>query len=107
MSGYEIVRRIRKLEEQLAILGFSLQPPKYAMESHEGASIMPNGNDGLPVYARDACIFTASIEGIETWVAGAMWARDYDKMLGLSNPEKRERKEQDIRNKRLINKLGE
>lgn len=107
MTGYEMVQRIRKLEEQLASLGFELCPPEFYNTRDTYAAIKPLGNDGLPVYSRDVHIFTATIESIETWVAGVLWARDYDKMIGLSNPEKRERKEQDTRNKILINKLGE
>lgn len=107
MTGYEMVQRIRKLEERLASLGFELCPPEFHNTRDTYAAIKPLGNDGLPIYARGVCIFTATIESIETWVAGALWARNYDKMLGLSNPEKRERKEQDARNKILINKLGE
>lgn len=107
MSGYEIVSRIHKLEEHLATLGFSLSPPEGTGAREALASIKPNGRDGLPVYSRDASIFTGSIEGIECWVAGAMWSREYDKMLGLSNTEKRQRKEQDIRNKQLAIILGE
>jgi hypothetical protein len=107
MAGYQMVQRILQLEEQLTSLGIKLAPPQYTNEKDSYASLMPLGSDGLPIYARDASIFTASLETIESWVAGALWARDYDKMLGLSNPEKRERKEQDARNKILINKLGE
>lgn len=107
MAGYQMVQRIRQLEEKLTSLGIKLGPPQYTNEKDSYASLMPLGNDGLPIYARDASLFTASIEAIESWVEGVLWARDYDKMLGLSNTVKRERKEQDARNRILINKLGE
>ena len=39
------------------------------------------------------------------FMQGVVWARDYDQMLKISDVKKRERKEQDERNRQLVNIL--
>jgi hypothetical protein len=46
-----------------------------------------------------------TLEGLETWLHGVRWAREYDMMLKLSDEKKRARKEQDERNRILLKTL--
>jgi elongation factor P--beta-lysine ligase len=59
----------------------------------------------LPVYARDAQVFVGTIEQLEVWLRGVEWARQYDMLLRVSDDKKRKRKEQDERNRQLVQRL--
>jgi hypothetical protein len=62
--------------------------------------------DSLPIYSRDAELFTGTIEQLEVWLRGLEWARDYDRMLlGKALDKKRQRREQDHRNQQLLEHL--
>jgi hypothetical protein len=63
--------------------------------------------DGLPLYARDAQLFCGTIDDVSTWLKGIAWAREYDRMMQVSNENKRARKEQDLRNHQLLEVLRE
>ncbi len=60
----------------------------------------------MPIYSRDAELFTGTLEQIRTWMIGVKWARDYDMMLRLSDDKKRVKKEDDYRAKRMLNVLA-
>jgi hypothetical protein len=66
---------------------------------------VPKDADALPIYSRDAELFVGTLEGLETWLHGVRWAREYDMMLKLSDEKKRARKEQDERNRILLKTL--
>lgn len=109
MSGYDTVLRIRRLEEEITKLGFRWGHSKHGAwgksEYGDVISLYP-ANDAFPVYTRDAELFTGSIEQLEVWLRGFQKARDYDYMLfGKTIESKRERKEQDVRNRRLLNSI--
>jgi hypothetical protein len=57
------------------------------------AGVKPKDADSLPIYARDAELFTGSLVQIRTWLIGVQWAREYDMMLKLSDEKKRAAKE--------------
>lgn len=105
MAGYDAVVRIEKLKEALDSLGLMLTYSKHDFAGNS-AGIIPKDDDSLPIYSRDAELYTGTIQEIEHWVRGIYWARDYDRMLfGKAHNQKRERKEQDVRNKQLVNIL--
>jgi hypothetical protein len=109
MSGYNAVLKIRRLEEKINDLGFRWGHSKLGSwgQSEYGdiIALFPK-DDGLPIYNRDAELFTGTIEQLEVWLKGLEWSRDYDRMLlGHALDKKRERKEQDHRNRELLNKI--
>jgi hypothetical protein len=59
----------------------------------------------LPIYSRDAAFFVGTLEEADKFMQGILWARDYDVMLKISYDTKRKRKEQDVRNRQLVNAL--
>jgi hypothetical protein len=59
----------------------------------------------LPIYSRDAVLFAGSLESADKFMQGVLWARDYDRMLKISDVAKRERKEQDERNRQMVKLL--
>ncbi len=104
MSGYETLLKLRRLEEQADKLGFRLGHSKHQYSNNYGdlVSLFPKDLDALPIYNRDAEIFTGTFEQMEVWFRGVEWARSYDMMLRVSDEKKRERKEQDQRNRNIL-----
>lgn len=104
MSGYNLILRIRRLEEELSDMGFRWGRSSNGWgtsDEVDTVSIYPRDGE-LPLYSRDACLFTGTISEVERWVQGISWARGYDTMLKVSDHKKRCRKEQDERNRQMV-----
>ena len=107
MAGYQAVIELRKLEERIDGLGFRMGFPKhggYSNDFGDQVALFPKG-DTLPIYSRDAELYIGTLEGMRIWLDGFEKARSYDRMLGLSNEKKRERKEQTERNRQLMRSI--
>lgn len=104
MSGYNAILKIRRIEEQVSKLGFQLAHAQnnYQNEFGDVVALVPKDIDSVPIYARDAEIFIGTLEQLDIWLRGVEWARNYDRMLGVGDDKKRERKEQDERNRRIV-----
>ena len=96
---------LQQVEREANKLGFAFGRPNHGGYDWDYISLYPLGNDGLPIYSRDARLYTGTLAEIESWLKGVVWARDYDRMLKVSDPKKRERKEQDERNRLLAHIL--
>lgn len=113
MSGYSTVRLVKELEFKADELGFMLSYPKSGWisedENYDLVAIKPKDQDSLPIYARDAELFLGTLQELRKWFQGVEWARTYDRMLKVSDDTKRKRKEQDVRNRQLMElvKTGE
>jgi len=108
MAGYQAVLALRRLEEEVDKLGFMLCDPKTGWggdDFNNLVGIRPKDADALPIYARDAELFRGTLEELRVWVKGVHWARDYDRMLKISDDKKREKKEDEERGRQLIVKL--
>ena len=90
MAGFNMVLKVRRLEQAANNLGFMFAASKYDNynEYGERVSLKPI-NAKLPVYARDAEVFTGTLEELEVWLRGVEWARGYDMLLRLSDEKKR------------------
>ena len=94
MSGYQTIIRFRSLEEKVNKLGFMFAYPKHRYNSEiDYVALKPKDENALPIYARDAEVFTGTLEELQVWLNGVEWARNYDCMLKLSNDKKREKAE--------------
>jgi hypothetical protein len=104
MAGWNTIQRVRRLEVEVDKLGFKFKQPKHGdwERQEQSLSLVPKDADSLPIYSRDAELFVGTLEGLETWLHGVRWAREYDMMLRLSDEKKRARKEQDERNRILL-----
>ena len=111
MTGYSTVIKLRRFEEDIDKLGLRMAYPKHGgfgnKEYGEVMALLPKDADSLPVYSRDAEIFVGTLEQAEDWLRGVAWARQYDQMLGLTDDQKRERKEQIERNRILLRTIKE
>jgi hypothetical protein len=103
MSGWSTIKNLRDIEARADLLGMKFAPYKYDDRYGENVALMPKGTDSLPVYTREAVLFAGSIEDADQWMQGVLWAREYDRMtIGRTLDDKRVRKEQDLRNRQLI-----
>jgi hypothetical protein len=104
--GWEDLQLMKRVEERADSMGFVLSSGKYTYgynSATAGTLIYLRPKDGcFPHYSRDADIFCGSIESIDIWLTGLIWAREYDELLKLSNVKKRSEKEQAEKNKQLL-----
>lgn len=106
MAGYRSVQELRRLEAELAIIGLQLASPRHTgFGDADVAALIPHDTDSLPIYSRDAEVFVGTLVEIRTWLRGVEWARNYDRLLKISDDKKRARKEQDYREQRLLTEL--
>ena len=105
--GWNDVQRVKRVEAQAEALGMKFTSSSVGHSwvdigsGPETICLRPK-DDCLPHYHRDARLFTGTVEQIEEWLQGIVWARDYDEMLKISNDKKRSEKEQVERNKHLM-----
>jgi hypothetical protein len=104
MAGYNAVLELRRLEQAVDELGFMLAAPRTGNWGSDTDRVSLKPKDaGMPVYSRDAEVFTGTLEQLQVWIRGVQWAREYDRMVVDKNiDKKRKRKEQDERNRQLM-----
>jgi hypothetical protein len=108
MAGYRQILEIRRLETRIAELGFMFcHSRSHGMEDGDTVALKPKDADSLPIYSRDAEVFVGSLTDLQYWLRGLEWARDYDRIMKVSDVKKRARKEQDLRNRQLAKTLKE
>lgn len=103
--GYHTILQMRRAEAKANELGFMFAYPKHGWHGSNGQEFLalkPKDADSLPIYSRDAQMFSGTLDDVEHFMLGIEWARNYDNMLKVSDTKKRERKEQDVRNKNLV-----
>jgi hypothetical protein len=99
MIGMEAIRRIDRVRQQARVLGFEFHASRYGHEGRDYISLRPAEHEPftvqpLPIYTRDADIFTGDLNDIERFLCGIVWARQYDEMLKLSSDKTRKSAEQ-------------
>ena len=109
MTGFYLVQRIRRLEDECDNLGLMMCSSRFGARGSnttDVVGIVPKDHESLPIFSRDAELFVGTLDALEAWIEGIKWARNYDRMLfGKNNDAKRRRKEQDYRNQQLVNIL--
>lgn len=111
MAGYNAVLALRRLEQDLDMLGLMLCNPKHGNWSGsedfgDRAGVKPKDENALPIYTRDAELFVGTLNEIRIWVQGVSWARNYDGMLKLSDEKKRTKKEDEYRHREMLRALA-
>jgi hypothetical protein len=109
MSGWNTIQRLRRLEQEVDKLGFKFSKSTHTdwTDDHGALSLVPKDHEALPIYSRDAELFVGSLEALETWLNGVEWARNYDRMLKLSDETKRAKAEQKEKNRILMRTIKE
>ena len=98
--GMRTVQYINRVEAQAKKLGLKFSVPRFHRDL-DVIALVPL-EDEFPPYSRDAELFVGTLAECECFLNGLQRARDYDKMLRVSDEKKRQRKEQDYRNERLV-----
>lgn len=106
MTGYNTVLKVRKFEERIAKMGMKMGHPKHSYNNDYGTTIAltPLG-DSYPIYCRDAELFIGTIEDATEWLNGIEWAKNYFYMLSIVNDKKIAAKEDQERQRQLIEKI--
>ena len=97
MSGYSTYTRWQRIEAQAKLLGFRLGNPRHGNWGSPGDADMVTlypEDEALPIYTRDADIFTGTFRDIEIFMAGWQKAQSYDRILRMTD-DKRRRKFED------------
>lgn len=100
--GMDAYNRFKRAEESAAKLGFSFSSDPYGRRGDLICLIPRIEDEALPVYNSRIIVFSGTLEQVESFIEGIAWARSYDGMLGLKTDKRRERVEQRIRNKKLL-----
>lgn len=96
MSGYTTYQRWQRIEAQAKQLGFRLGNPRHGNWGVPGetdqVTLYPD-DAALPIYARDADIFTGSFRDVEIFMAGWVRAQQYDAMIRMTDDRRRKKYE--------------
>ena len=91
--GMNMIERIDRVREVVDRLGFRMCRTPYATfgetENVDNIALYPK-DDRLPIYSRDAVLFTGNLSELEYWIKGLDWARQYDNYLGAMSEKRRE-----------------
>lgn len=106
MSGYNNILKVRRFEERVHAMGLRIGYPRYRNHAPDGdmLNLMPRDHE-WPGYNRDAEMFIGTIDSATAWLDGLEFARNYDDMMKVGSRARRERKEQDYRNRELLQVL--
>lgn len=104
MSGYSTVLLVHTLEKTLDELGLMMCQARDYDQGQWGTTVVlkPKDSESLPLYSRDAAVFEGTLDQVLYFLRGIEWARTYDEMMKVSSVEIRQRKEQNLRNKQLM-----
>ena len=108
MSGFQTYQRYQRIEDQAKKLGFRIGNPRVNWSDKEAmdmVTLYPGEDDALPIFGRDADIFTGTFSQVEIFLTGWARSQQYDRMVGLSTDKKRIKKEHEWRHKMLLDKL--
>jgi hypothetical protein len=103
MNGYSLVRQVHDLEKELHDMGMRWGFSMFGDRSQFGDRVAVYARDDeLPIFSRDAELFTGTIDEVSSWLEGVQWAQRYDHMLGVSDTKRRQKREQNVRNAQLL-----
>ncbi len=84
-----MIDRIDRVRAAVDRLGFRMgRSPLRAADDIDTITLYPK-DECLPVYNRDAALFTGTLLDLERWLAGVDWARQYDSYLGAMSDKRR------------------
>jgi len=96
--GMSMIDRIDRVREIADHYGFRLGQVPYnsygvtVTDNIDNIELYPN-DERLPVYSRDACLFTGNLSELENFFEGIRWTRNYDQTIGAMSAQRREQYE--------------
>lgn len=108
MTGYRTYTRYQRIEAQANMLGFRLGNPKnsWASDTPDEITLYPNEN-ALPIFSRDADIYTGTFSEVEIFLNGWIRAQQYDAMLRMTSDDRRKKYEDKERERQRLEKERE
>lgn len=102
--GMETYERFKRAEKSANDMGFAFRSDPYG-RSRDSIFLCPVDDERLPVFHKKTVMFEGTLAEVESFLQGISWAQRYDLALGLKTDKRREKAEQRIRNKRLVDIL--
>jgi len=105
MAGMNQIRQIKTLEERCERLGLRIASPShgfYHKDYGDVIALFPATTDHYPIYNTDFELFIGTIEETMRWLEGVEWGQNYYKMIKATTDKQVARKEQDWRNRLLV-----
>ena len=94
MSGYATYQRWQRIEHQAKSLGFRLGNPRHGhwggADGTDMVSLYPD-YEALPIYSRDAEIWTGTFRDCEIFMSGWVKSQSYDQMLRMTDDKRRKK----------------
>ena len=106
MTGYSTYTRWQRIEAHAKQLGFRIGNPKHGQwgineSGVDQVSLYPS-EEALPVYTRDAELFTGTFSQVEFFLAGWGQARSYDMILRVTDDKRRKKFEDKERERQRL-----
>ena len=101
VAGWQLLKSFRNVEVRANKIGLKFAPSKYSGMEFDTIALIPL-NEHLPIYNREAEIFTGTLQDIDKWLQGITWARNYDDLMKVSNDEKRQTAESKYNQRELL-----
>ena len=92
MSGFSTYKQWQAIEEQAKMLGFRLGSPRgsgWTMGEHSDLVALYPADESLPIYNREADLFTGTFGQVQSFLAGWIRSREYDRMLRMTDDKRR------------------
>ena len=101
VAGWQLLKSFRDVESRANKIGLKFAPSKYSGMDFDTIALIPL-DEHLPIYNREAEIFTGTLQDIDKWLQGITWARNYDDLMKVSNDEKRQTSERKYQQRELL-----
>jgi hypothetical protein len=101
VAGWKLLQKFQSVEERANKLGLKFAASKYSGYDFDTIALVPF-DEHLPIYSREAEVFTGTLQDIDKWLQGITWARNYDDLMKVSNDEKRQTAERKHQQRELL-----
>lgn len=101
VAGWQLLKNFRDVEARANKIGLKFGPSKFSGMEFDTIALVPF-NEHLPIYNREAEVFTGSLQDIDKWLQGITWARNYDDLMKVSNDDKRQTAERKYQQRELL-----
>lgn len=101
VAGWQLLKSFRDVENRANKIGLKFAPSKYSGMEFDTIALIPL-NEHLPIYNREAEVFTGTLQDIDKWLRGVEWAHNYDDLMKVSNDQKRKQAESKYQQKEFL-----
>ncbi len=101
VAGWQLLKKYRDVEERANEIGLKMGPSRYNGFEFDTIALFPK-DECLPIYNREAEVFSGSLQDIDKWIRGVEWSRNYDNLMMSKNDEKRETAERKYQQRELL-----